>query len=277
MTTDRAPALRRAGTPTQATRAVVLLGWHEGRRMLTRPVYLFIVAALLLSGIGGIDNLGSAEVHYLGAALMMYGALATLFAASLVATSARRSGAEALFGAAPLDPQLRTLATGLGVLLGPVAVASLLTIGLAVVDHVFDPVLDATTLTGWEYVQLPLIWLGAGLLGVSLARWLPWPGVPLAACVALIAWTLWSADLVDTGHSAGFLMPFVITSQEVFGLQNGPPMGQLGWHAGYLLGLCLLALTAALLSHRPLRQRAVVGFGVLAAVQTVSAAWLQLP
>jgi len=268
-----------AVTPTRAARAVALLGWREGRRMLTKPVYLFIVGALFLTfGVSAVDatTISRSDVHRVLGLLLTYGALATLFAASLVATSARRTGAESQFCAAPLDPQLRTLATGLGVLLGPTAVASLLTVGLAYVERGLGSPLPAM-FSGWEYVQLPLTWLGAGLLGLAVARWLPWPGVPLAVFVGLIAWTVWSATLIYHGRWGGFLMPYVITSQDVFGLGTGSSDGHLGWHAVYLLGLCLLAVTAALLRYRPLRERAVLGFGVLAAFLTVSAAWLQLP
>ena len=79
------------------------------------------------------------------------------------------------------------------------------------------------------------------------------------------------------GRWGGFLMPYVIASQDMVGLGTSSPDGHPGWHAVYLLGLCLLALAAALLRHRPLRERAMLGFGVLAAVLTASAAWLQLP
>jgi hypothetical protein len=271
-----------AVTPTRPARVVALLGWREGRRMLTRPVYLFIVGGLFLTvGVSAVQPGataigGRADVQQLLGILLTYGALATLFAASLVATSARRTGAEAQFDAAPLDPQLRTLATGLGVLLGPAAVASLLTLALAYVERGIGSPLPVMY-SGWGYVQLPLTWLGAGVLGVALARWLPWPGVPLAAFVGLIAWTVWSAGLIYRGRSGGFLMPYVITSRDVLGLGTSSSDGHLGWHAVYLLGLSLLALAAALMRYRPLRERAVLGFGVLAALLTASAAWLQLP
>jgi len=250
--------------------------------MLTGPAYLVIVCGLFLTnGVsafqpGATAIPGRFEVHEMLAVLLTYGALATLFAASLVATSARRTGAESQFGAVPLDPQLRTLATGLGVLLGPAAVASLLTLCLAYVERGIGPPLPAM-LSGWEYMQLPLTWLGAGLLGVAAARWLPWPGVPLAVLVGLIAWTAWSANQISGERSVGFLMPYLLSSQDTFGLGTSSSHGHLGWHAVYLLGLCLLALGAALLRYRPLRERAVLGFGVLAALLTASAAWLQLP
>lgn len=265
-----------AGSRLGSARAIVLLGWREGRRMLTRPVYVMVLGGLLLRGTGSFmagevpteDTVVRVQELLLG--LLTWGALFTLFAASLVATSARRTGAESQFDAAPLDPQLRTLATGLGVLFGPVAVASLVTFILVYVERGTGSSPPAM-FVGWEYVQLPLIWLGAGLLGLAVARWLPWPGVPLAVFVGLIAWTLWSAGLIHDGRSAGFLMPFVITSEEVLGLGTVSAEGQLGWHAVYLLGLCLLALAGALLRYRPIRDRTVLGFGLLAAVLTASA------
>ena len=265
-----------AVAPDQQARATVVLGWREGRRMLTRPAYLVIVAGVFLTGLGAVDGLTSAEAYRLLGLVLVYGALATLFAASLVATSSSRSHSDSQLEAAPVDPQLRTLAAGVGVLLGPVAMAGLLTIAMAAVDLGFEPQLDGA-FTGGEYLQLPLSWLGAGLLGVALARWLPWPGVPLVALFGLIAWTMWSANLLDDGQHAGLLMPFVVSSQDALGLGTTSAGAHLGWHAVYLLGLCLLALAAALLRHRGLRHRAVAGFGVLAVALTASAAWLQLP
>jgi len=263
----------------ESARAVVVLGWREGRRVLTGPAYLVIVGGLFLSfGVSASDltAVSRSDVRDVLVRVLIYGALATLFASSLVATSARRTGAESQFEAAPLDPQLRTLATGLGVVLGPTSVASALTLGVAYAENGPGPPLEPS-FSDWEYLHLPLTWLGAGLLGLAVARWLPWPGVPLAVFVGLVAWTMWSAHLMFNGRWGGFLMPYVIASQDVIGLGTSSPAGHPGLHAVYLLGLCLLALAAALLRHRPLRERAMLGFGVLAAVLTASAAWLQLP
>ncbi len=262
-------------TPSRTAGAIALLSWREARRILTRPVYLLLLAGLLTGGVSSAEARSGALVQRTIVILLTYGALVTLFAVSLVATSARRTGAEAQLAAAPLDSQLRTLATGLGVLVGPVGLASLLTLVLFFVERSTDAKLEGS-FGGWEYVALPLTWAGAGLLGLALARWMPWPGAPLAALVALIAWTVWGANLLNTGNSLGFLIPYVISAQEL-GMGTTSDQGHLGWHAVYLLGLCLLALVAALWRHRPLRDRAVVGFGLLAAVLTVSAAWLQLP
>lgn len=266
----------------RAARAVTLLALREGRRMITRPVYWVIVAGLLMRGGISVFDPGSTALQVRGAirgllsGLPIYGALATLFAASLVATSPRRSGAESQFAPAPLDPRLRTLATGLGVLVGPTAVAGLLTLGLAYLEHGLRPPL-ADAFQAWDYVQLPLLWLGAGLLGVAAASWLPWPGIPLALFVGLIAWTLVSSQQLDHGRGVGYLMPFSISSHDALGLGVSSARGHLGWHAVYLLGLCLLALAVALVRHRSVRDGAVLAFSAASLFVTVSAAWMQLP
>jgi len=273
---DAVPAQAAASRPRPVW-AVTLLALREGWRMLRWPVYPLVITFFFVTIAFEEGQLGGrADVSHLLGLVLVYGALATLFAASLVATSARRSGAESQFASAALDPQLRTLATGLGVLVGPAAVAAVLTLALAYVQHGAGSQL-ADVLHGWEYAQLPLIWLGAGLLGVAAARWLPWPGVPLALFLGLIAWTLVSAQQLDLGRAVGFLMPFVISSRDTIGLGVESAEGQLGWHTVYLLGLCLLALAAALLRHRQLPGRVVFTFCATALLVTISAAWMQLP
>lgn len=165
-------------------RAVLLLGRREAWRMLRHPVYVLAVVGLIAAGSEGPMRDARFVAQQAGQGTLTYGALATLFAANLVASSARRTGAAAQLGAVPLDPQLRTASVCLGVLAGPVALAGLLTAALAWIERDLGPA-AATEYRGqygvhhgWEYAQLPLIWLGAGLLGVAVARWLPWPGAP---------------------------------------------------------------------------------------------------
>ncbi len=264
-----------------AADVVLRLGWREARRMLTHPVYALLISALsigtVVQALSG-DSTRESLYETLAVALAYCG-VATLFVASLVATSARRTGAESMFAATPLDAQLRTLGTALGVLLGPVAAAGLLTLGLAGISQTTGPLPDE--IRGWEYAAPTLTWLGAGLLGVAVARWLPWPGVPLAVGVGLIALAMLSFNPVEDGRAAGFLAPTVIiTGSETQAESWVWPRSadaHLGWHAGYLLGLCLLALAAALGRHRPLRQRAVLGLGAAGGALTVAAGILQLP
>ncbi len=282
MTAIDAPAIGGRTRHGTAADTVVRLGWREARRMLASPVYALLVGALSIGTVAAALHGTSARenLNETLAVMLAYCGVATLFAASLVATSARRTGAESMFAAAPVDPQLRTLATCLGVLFGPVAFAGLLTVALAAISQTSGPPLP-DEIGGWEYAAPALTWLGAGLLGVAVARWLPWPGVPLAVGVGLVAWAMLSYDLVEKGRAAGFLAPHVITSrantETDAWIWPRSFDAHLGWHAAYLLGLSLLALVAALAWHRPLRQRAVLGAGLAAALLTGTAAWLQLP
>lgn len=260
----------------QPARAVAVLGWHEARRMATSPAYLLSVVGLFAAGGEAPARINARTIVTHGLdGMLIYGALASLFAVGLVASSARRSGAETQLDTAPLDPQLRTLAQGLGVVLGPFALATTLTLVLAYVEHGLSPAMEVSY-HGWEYAAVPLAWLGAGLLGLAVARWLTWPGLPLVVFVGLVAWTVWTAGLLHDGRWGGFLMPFVITRQEL-GLGTTSVVGHLGWHAAYLLGLCLLAFAAALWRHWPVRSRALVGLGLVAVAVTATAGWLQLP
>ena len=251
-------------------RAVAVLGLREGRRMLTRPAYLLVLGLIPVRGLGAFfqtDTISRSDVRDLLTGALLTGALATLITASLVATAARRSGAEAQLAPAPLDPQLRTLSLGLGVLVGPVAVAGLLTTALAYADHGEGSVLP-DTFDGWAYLQLPLMWLGAGLLGVAAARWLPWPGVPLVLLVGLIAWSVAGVGALAHDNDIGYLMPFLLGPDHRLGI---------GWHACYLAGLGLLALTAGLLRDLPLRRRPMLALLLSTLLLTAASAWMQLP
>ncbi len=285
MTATTAAPVAVAVAVAHPARAVVVLGLREARRMLTSPGYLLLAGLLLTTGLP--DGGGRRREHGYEVLdnVLALGGLATLFAVSLVATSSRRSGAESMLEAAPLDPGSRARGTALGILLGPVAIAVLLTIALAVIGRGLDPPLsyseagaDGATYGSWEYLALPITWLGAGLLALAAARWLPWPGVPLAVGVGLIFWVGAGEgqfyDEPDHDHPAGYLVPYVVTRHQA-GLLSSQAQGDLAWHAAFLAGLCLLALTAAL--RRDRRRPAGLGLGVLAAALTVSAGWLQLP
>lgn len=280
--TTAAPVAVAAARPP---RAILVLGLREARRMLTSPGYLLLMGLVLTIGLPDGVAPDRAGGYQLLDSVLAVGGLATLFAVSLVATSSRRSGAESMLAAAPLDPESRARATALGVVLGPVAVAVVLTIALAAVGRGLDPPrshpeagTDGATYGGWEYLALPITWLGAGLLALAAARWLPWPGVPLAVGIGLIFWVGAGEgqfdEEADHDHPVGYLIPYVVTRHQA-GLLSSQAQGNLAWHAAFLVGLCLLALTAVLLRDR--RRPAVLGLGLLAAALTVTAGWLQLP
>jgi hypothetical protein len=265
-----------AATVTQrqfiGARTVASLALVEGRRILFHPVYLIIAGFFLLTaGVGTAQGgpWGRAEFReFLTTFGLLYYGLVTLFAANLVASSARRAEAESQLAPTPTDPGARTLATALGVLF-PAMLGVAWAVGLWSVEHLGDPALDRVQSSA-EVAVIPLCALGAGLLGVAVARWLPWPGAALVVVVTLIAW-------VVIGHShaeLGWTAPWSVSPS----FEDEPLLraGSQTWHAVYLFFLCLLAGTAALLRHRP-RRRLLLLAGAVFATGAVAAGFAQLP
>ena len=95
----------------------------------------------------------------------------------------------------------------------------------------------------WAHVaSVPVAVLGAAVLGVAVARLLPWPGAPLVVMVGLVAANVWASD-----HQPylGLYVDFAVwTGTDAIPAMNpGPP----GWHLVYLVALVGLAACGALL------------------------------
>jgi membrane protein YdbS with pleckstrin-like domain len=265
-----------AATVTQrqfiGARTVASLALVEGRRILLHPVYLIIAGFLLLtagvgSGEGGVWGREEFREALTSFGLLYYG-LVTFFAANLVASSARRAEAESQLAPTPTDPRARTLATGLGVLL-PAMLGVVWAVSLWSVEHLGNPAIDRVQ-SAAEVAVIPLCALGAGLLGVAVARWLPWPGAALVVVVALIAWVV-----VGNGHGAfGWTSPWSVSPN--FQDESRLRAGSQAWHAVYLFFLCLLAGTAALLRHPP-RSWQLLMAGAIFAIGAVVSGFAQLP
>ena len=121
-----------------------------------------------------------------------------------------------------------------------------------------------------ELAVIPLCTLGGGLLGVAVARWLPWRGAALVVVFALIAWVVAVLDRGDLWWTAPWTM------SPGYYHEDGMGAGSHAWHAFYLLGLSLLAGVAALLRY-PSYRRPLLALGVMLWVATLGAAWAQLP
>ena len=152
---------------------------------------------------------------------------------------------------------------------GPVAVTGLL---LVVAYLTF-------TGLGWptfapsllELVTVPLSVLGAGLLGVMVARWLPWPGRRgrrgglVAAHMTLPErWTLLGSYVEFARYGDA--------PTEWAGVIDGSRT----WHVVYLLALCAMAATGALLADARHQQPVLALGGALTAL-ALFAGWAQLP
>jgi hypothetical protein len=187
-------------------------------------------------------------------------------AVNLVATSSRRAGVDDWTGALPFAPVHRTAAMLLASAAPAVFVAAIQALTYVSYRGIVTLVVPWTQLA-----CVPVSILGAGLLGVAVARLLPWPGAPLAVAVALVSVNLWVSG---PWPYLGAYCDFVLwTTHDVIPARIP---GSSGWHLTYLLALCGLAATGALLSvarRRWLPLAAGVVFGVLVLV----AGFLQLP
>jgi hypothetical protein len=258
-------------TKDPAGAAVGALAQREAWRIVRHPVFVvMLLYFLVLSGVQAAgDGLSSWEaVRYVAVMLgLLWLGPATFFAANLVASSARRAHAESQLGAAPTSAQARTLAICLGVL-GPTAAATGFAAILWLVEHTGDT-LDRAQGPA-ELAVIPLCTLGGGLLGVAVARWLPWRGAALVVVFALIAWVVAVLDRGDLWWTAPWTM------SPGYYHEDGMGAGSHTWHAFYLLGLSLLAGVAALLRY-PSYRRSLLALGVMVWVATLGAAWAQLP
>lgn len=278
MTTIAVPVtslgMRRGARPDRA--AVVVLGLREARRLLTHPVWLVVIGYFLLTGVGDILH-GDALLHdrkvrgeLLGMFFTFLAPVISLFPANLVATSGRRSGADAMLDAAPLSRTARTVGCAVAAVVcsGVGAVAAVL-IALESRPRGTDP----SGIDGLEWAQIasiPLLYLGAGLLGVAVARWLPWPGMAFLTVVLLVTWT---GNFGQADSSIQSTIPWIYGGEQGWIGSETYALSHV-WHAVYLICLCALAATAAILRERV---RLMVALGAVITLATVGAGIAQLP
>lgn len=260
---DAAPG-GRAGTPWALVPALARV---HALRMVRHPVLLVSVAWSVL-GLGlGLPNTPYEKYSAVtGMVAFLMGPLA-FFAANLVASSGRRSGADEWTPSLPLTPLHRTVALLLACA-APAALAAVVNgvLLLAIRGDGFEPALR------WQHAaSVPLTVLGGALLGVAVARLLPWTGFPLVVMVALVSFNA----ALESGYAyLGFYVDFV----EWTGTDAVPALlpGDASWHLLYLLALCGLAASGALL--RDARRRWVpFGAGAVLGVLVLVSGWLQLP
>jgi hypothetical protein len=250
--------------------AVLRLAVREARRVLLHPSYLALIGFLLL--VMGVDfSVGNASVptrkataDLLREVFLFWLPLISVFPANLIASSGRRSGAEAMLDAASMSRAARASASCLAaVMVSGVGLAG----GLALwwVTNYDEPV--PPVLNFGQAISVALIWCGAVALGVAIARWLPWPGMALLATAGLIFWTLSAGN---SGRWIAATVPWLF-SPEITEWKS-VDVSQL-WHCLYLAGLCSLAATAAVYRER-LALMFSVGTGI--GVFTALAVWMQV-
>jgi hypothetical protein len=250
-----------AGPRTGVSRRLAVLIGREARRLLRHPVLWLVPVVVAVAAALDSASAGRNAGYWYGTifvAVTFFGPIFVLFAANLVASSARRSRAEEMLRVTPTTDTYRTWATSLGVGLLLAGVGAIGVGAMALIDSVND-IRPADALTAGELAQLPFVLAGAGLLGVLAARWLPFTG---GALIMFVVATL-GAVVVFGRFDAGIWWMWWTTGT-TFGNRRPVP-GEPWLHAAYLLGLCACATVGAVYRRRTQWTRlAAVGAPVLA-------------
>jgi hypothetical protein len=266
------------------------LGRVEARRMLRHPAYWFGLAYFglfstyaVIAVAGGKDEAWNAGYGLvLVGACLLYAPLTVISANRVAAATFRRQVREAL-DTTPVDARQRTIGAILGLLRGPVLVGVAAMVLMSVISAASSPPAGGSAKSFaapglLEHLQVPVLVLGAGLLGIAVARWLPVPGA-----LPLVVLTLWfgtsglyaPADANGLVHAPTWFAPWVVWAVENTGAVLRQPLAQEMWHLVYLLGLSVLAGVAALL-RTPGRRRGLLVTAAIAVISTGLAGWQQL-
>jgi hypothetical protein len=171
-------AQRRAGaapTTDEPPRLAVIaaLARAEGPRMLKHPSYVLILPLGFL--LVGSRSLADVSLDQLLGALLVFSAVGlfvgTLITANLAAVRSRRDGTGELFGSLPSPAAARTGAQMVALVLGPAAVAFVLSV-VTLIYRLAAP--DARLMEDIDPVmlpQFPLAVIAIGILAIAVGRW----------------------------------------------------------------------------------------------------------
>jgi len=281
------------------SRRLPLVGWSpsagglgrvEAPRMLRHPAYLLglawlalIATNLTLDVVHGREQIWNAVyVSTMLAVCLLYAPLTVISANRVAAATFRRRVREPL-DTAPVDARQRTIGAILALVRGPVLVGVAGMVVMSIAAPLTAPTAGnpANGIYGrsvLEHLQVPVLVLGAGLLGIALARCVPLPGaLPLVVLILFegTAGLYAPADASGVVHAPTWFVPWITWAAENAGLASAHPLGQEMWHLGYLLGLSVLAGVAALL-RTPGNRRGLLITATVAIVVTGVAGWQQL-
>jgi hypothetical protein len=233
-------------------------------RIMRHPVFLLGLGwYVVLVGVGERPHGLYAEYSTVtGSVAYVVGPIA-FFAANLVATSGRRSGADEWTPSLPMTRLHRTTALLLACL-APAAFAAVLDLAVLLLIRSYGG-LDMHVY--WQHLaSVPITVLGGAVLGVAVARLLPWTGVPLVVVVGLVSFNLW---ITTKDPYLGFYVDFPVWTTPANMVPAMVP-GDPSWHLVFLLALTGLAACGALLRDArrwwlPFTGGAVLGALVLVA------------
>ncbi len=254
---------------------VPVLARQEARRLVRHPFMIlgfgFCIATTGWSLIA--DTSATTAFSSVDSFPSFYPGVLTILAGSLVASRDHRAGSDELLGPLPGRAFERVLA---------LCVAS---IAPALLLLVLVLLLHTGYLFQGVYVETPNVWhltqgavtiLGGCLFGVMVGTWAPTRSAALFGLVLMVAANMWlNADEGPEnllGLSIGWAEWGSSDGRVWGGLAPGSPM----WHVFYLLGLCGMAASAALLRVADRRTPVIVA-GFLSVVVAVAGGIAQLP
>jgi hypothetical protein len=252
----------------------VVLGWHEGWRIVRHPIAL-AGFALMLTVMGAESGSGArAAFELLSTGPTFFYGVFVYFAANLVASRDRRAHSGELLAATPAPATDRVAGLCVAALV-PTAVCA----AFIAVAHALMTALDVygyqAVPTVWHLAQGPLTVLGGALLGIMVARLTKVPGIALLVMLAMVTYDAWLAGegMIDRQPLATYVAwaAWGGTSSAWAGLIPGSA----AWHDLYLLGLCAMAACGAFLREAQNRWR-VLAIGAALTALTAVPAVLQL-
>jgi hypothetical protein len=235
-------------------------------------------------------DIGGDYFVLMGPTLLPLG-LATLVVTNLAALRSRRGGTGELYGSIPAPARVRTLAHLLALAWPVAVAAALLVAAFAWFGawDGLDVTRAGRRATPGpvELAQGPLAVAALGALGVALARWVPHPPAGAVAAVGLLVFqmpfVMWNLQ-----DAPGWFLPLVNPAQSSQAPDSSWPCASdqrwpcllkgfapLGWHLAYLAGLGLLLAGLALLRDR--RRRADSLLAAAGLTVAVTAGALQVP
>ena len=256
------PAQVRRATGSTPWALVADLARLQAVRIMRHPVFLLGLGwYVVLVGVGERPHTLYAEYSTVtGSVAYLVGPIA-FFAANLVASSGRRSGADEWTPSLPM-PRLHRTSALLLACLAPAAFAAVLDLAVLYAIRLYGG-LDMQV--QWQHLaSVPVTVLGGAVLGVAVARLLPWTGLPLVVAVALVSFNLW---VTTKDPYLGFYVDYAewtTPGNMVPAMVPGDP----SWHLVFLLALTGLAGCGALLRDArrwwlPFTVGAVLGVVVL--------------
>ncbi|SEM62391.1 hypothetical protein SAMN05660976_05642 [Nonomuraea pusilla] len=251
----------------------------EAGRLLRHPLHLLGAALWALAVAPDAWDGPRPAFSALTAPMTLFWGVPVFFAAALVTSAARRAGAEELLGVLPRGRADRTAALCLAAS-GPFAAGAAAQALLSALYVATGNELERFP-TVAELACGPLALLGAGLLGIAVARWAPVPGAPALAAVVLTSFNLvvnaaGSGDGAGPYYLLGFYADFAVWGPAPSLAAAGFNLGSTGWHAAYLLGLCAGAGALAMLADSP-RRLPWLAVGAAASLATLLTGTWQLP